>query len=54
MSDQLVVFRLTPLAALELWSASATLYFLIFGVGFGSLVVFGAVMLYVRPRQHVT
>ena len=54
MSDQLVVFRLTPLASLELWSALTALYFLIFGVGFGSLVVFGAVMLYVRPKQHVT
>ena len=54
MSDQLVVFRLTPLAALELWSAPTALYFLVFGVGFGSLVVFGAVMLYARPRQHVT
>ena len=54
MSDQLVAFRLTPLAAPELWSGSIALYFLAFGVGFGSLVVFSAVMLYVRPRQHVT
>ena len=54
MRDQLLVFRLTPLAAPELWSGSSALYFLIFGVGSGSLVVFGAVMMYVRPRQHVT
>jgi hypothetical protein len=54
MNIQFVNFNLASLAAPELWSAPTALYFLIFGVGFGSLVVFGAVMMYVRPKQHVT
>jgi hypothetical protein len=54
MSIRFVNFNSASLAAPELWSGSSALYFLIFGVGFGSLVVFGAVMMYVRPKQHVT
>jgi len=42
------------LTASGLWFGLGVVYFLVFGVGFGSLVVFGAVMIYQRPKQHVT
>lgn len=54
ISFRLASFTLASLATSELWFGLGAVYFLFFGVGFGSLVVFGAVMLYQRPKQHVT
>lgn len=53
ISFRLAGLSLASLTASELWFGLGAVYLLIFGVGFGSLVVFSAVMLYQRPKQHV-
>ncbi len=53
MGFRLVDLRLVSSVVSWFWLDLSVAVLLVFGVGFGSLVVFSAVMLYLRPRQHV-